>query len=103
MGVSCGAWHLGNAMNSDVWLLTLEALAVYLLVLWAHSLRTKVGLGPFYALLGGITAVMSGVTDAGVSVDVGGIRFMVGSTVFYTALLLGVFVVYVSTGRGRRG
>ena len=85
-------------MNSDIWLLTVEALAVYLLVLWAHSLRMKVGLGPFYALLGGITAVMSWVTDAGVSVDVGGIRFMVGSTVFYTALLLGVFVVYVFDG-----
>ena len=85
-------------MNSDIWLLTLEALAVYMLVLWAHSLRTRAGLGPFYALLGGITAVMSWVTDAWVSVDVGGIRFMVGSTVFYTALLLGVFVVYIFDG-----
>ena len=85
-------------MNSNVILLMLEALGVYLLVLWAHSLRMRVGLGPFYALLGGITAVMSWVTDAGVSVDAGGIRFMVGSAVFYTALLLGVFVVYVFDG-----
>jgi signal transduction histidine kinase len=85
-------------LNNEVVILGLEALAVYLLVLWAHSLRKRVGLGPFYALLGGITAVMSWVTDAGVCVDVGGIRFMVGSTVFYTALLLGVFVVYVFDG-----
>ena len=85
-------------MNGDLLLLTLEALVVYFLVLWAHSLRGRVGLGPFYALLGGITAVMSWVTDAGVSVDAGGIRFMVGSAVFYTSLLLGVFVVYVFDG-----
>jgi len=85
-------------MNSDVIILTVEAFAVYLLVLWAHSLRLRVGLGPFFALLGGITAVMSWITDAGVKVSAGGITFMVGSTVFYTALLLGVFVVYVFDG-----
>ena len=52
----------------------------------------------FYALIGGITAIMSWVTDAGVAVQVGGITFVVGSTVFYTSLLLGVFVVYVFDG-----
>ncbi len=85
-------------MNSDLTVLILEALSVYLCVLWAHSLRRRAGLAPFYALLGGITAVMSWVTDAGVKVDVAGITFMVGSTVFYTSLLLGVFVVYVFDG-----
>ena len=85
-------------MNHDIVLLAVEAIAVYLLVLWTHSLRSRFGLGPFYALLGGVTAVMSWVTDAGIRVDVGGITFMVGSTVFYTALLLGVFVVYVFDG-----
>ncbi|MCD4701177.1 MAG: VUT family protein, partial [Candidatus Aegiribacteria sp.] len=48
--------------------------------------------------IGGLTAIMSWVTDAGVVVQIAGITFMVGSTVFYTSLLLGVFVVYVFDG-----
>lgn len=79
-------------------ILIIEAMSVYFCVLWTHSLRRRAGLGPFYALLGGITAVMSWVTDAGVKVDIAGVTFMVGSTVFYTSLLLGVFVVYVFDG-----
>jgi hypothetical protein len=73
-------------------------LAAYALVLRAHALRFRFGLAPFYALLGGLTAIMSWVTDAGVAVETMGITFMVGSTVFYTSLLLGVFVVYVFDG-----
>jgi uncharacterized PurR-regulated membrane protein YhhQ (DUF165 family) len=68
------------------------------MVLWAHSLRHRFGPVHFYALIGGITAIMSWVTDAGVTIQVGGITFMVGSTVFYTSLLLGVFVIYVFDG-----
>jgi uncharacterized PurR-regulated membrane protein YhhQ (DUF165 family) len=49
-------------------------------------------------LIGGLTAVMSWVTDAGVKVILPHVELMVGSTVFYTALLLGVFVVYVFDG-----
>jgi uncharacterized PurR-regulated membrane protein YhhQ (DUF165 family) len=67
-------------------------------VLWAHSLRSRAGLAYFYALIGGLTAVMSWVTDAGVRVNLPHVSLMVGSTVFYTALLLGVFVVYVFDG-----
>jgi signal transduction histidine kinase len=83
---------------SDVFVLTTAAILTYLLVLSAHSLRRRAGLGPFFALLGGLTAIMSWVTDAGVSVQVGGITFVLGSTVFYTGLLLGVFVLYVFDG-----
>jgi len=79
-------------------LLFLQAMAMYLLVLSAHALRRRYGQAYFYALLGGTTAIMSWVTDAGARVSVAGITFMVGSTVFYTALLLGVFVVYVFDG-----
>jgi hypothetical protein len=79
-------------------ILLAEAVAVYLLVLSVHALRHRAGLAPFYALLGGITALMSWVTDAGVTVGIGGLDFMFGSTVFYTSLLLGVFVVYVFDG-----
>ena len=85
-------------MNSDLTLLAIEAVAVYVLVLGTHALRRRFGLAHFYALLGGITTVMSWITDAGVAVNVGGITFMVGSTVFYTSLLLGVFVIYVFDG-----
>lgn len=85
-------------MTTSALILISEAVAMYLLVLWVHSLRTRIGLEPFYALLGGITAIMSWVTDAGVQVEIAGVTFMVGSTVFYTALLLGVFVVYVFDG-----
>jgi hypothetical protein len=71
-------------LNPELAVLIAEAMSVYFLVLWAHSLRRHAGLAPFYALIGGITAIMSWVTDAGIKVDVAGITFMVGSTVFYT-------------------
>ncbi len=85
-------------MKSELLILISEAMAVYFLVLWAHSLRNRLGLAHFYALIGGITAVMSWVTDAGVKVQVSGVTFMIGSTVFYTSLLLGIFAVYIFDG-----
>ena len=85
-------------MTGQLLLLIAEAITVYFLVLWAHSLRNRYGLAHFYALLGGLTAVMSWITDAGVKVSLPHISLMVGSSVFYTALLLGVFVVYVFDG-----
>jgi hypothetical protein len=88
----------GAPMGNEVWILIVEAMAVYFLVLWAHSLRHRFGHVYFYALMGGITAVMSWVTDAGVTVQLGGLTFVIGSTVFYASLLLGVFVVYVFDG-----
>lgn len=85
-------------MNNEILVLIIEAMVVYFLVLWAHSLRSRFGPVHFYALIGGVTAIMSWVTDAGVKIEVAGITFVVGSTVFYTSLLLGVFVVYVFDG-----
>ena len=85
-------------MGNEVVILIIEAMAVYFLVLWAHSLRHRFGPVHFYALIGGITAIMSWVTDAGVAIQLAGVTFVVGSTVFYTSLLLGVFVVYVFDG-----
>ncbi|WP_051272130.1 sensor domain-containing diguanylate cyclase [Fundidesulfovibrio putealis] len=80
------------------WILAAEAFTTYGLVLWSHSLRHKYGLAFFYSLIGCLTAIMSWVTDAGVAVKLGETTFLVGSTVFYTSLLLGVFVVYVFDG-----
>lgn len=85
-------------MNTEVLILVFEAVIVYFLVLWAHSLRHQFGPVHFYALIGGLTAVMSWVTDAGMSVMAFGMTFYIGSTVFYTSLLLGVFVIYVFDG-----
>jgi hypothetical protein len=82
----------------EMLLLAIQLLVSSLLIFSAHALRRRIGLGPFYALLGAITAVMSWVTDAGLAVRLAGITFVVGSTAFYTSLLLGVFVVYVSDG-----
>jgi len=85
-------------MPSELFILIGEAVVVYLLVLFAHSLRNQLGLAHFYALIGSLTAVMVWTTDAGVRVHLAGLTLVVGSTVFYTALLLGVFVVYVFDG-----
>ncbi|MFD2256975.1 hypothetical protein ACFSSA_09825 [Luteolibacter algae] len=85
-------------MNKELLILIAEAVAVYFLVLLSHSLRSRLGLAHFYALIGSLTAVMVWTTDAGVRVELGGLSLWVGSTVFYTALLLGVFVVYVFDG-----
>jgi len=85
-------------MKGELFILIAEAIGVYFLVLWAHSWRSRAGLAHFYALIGGLTAVMSWVTDAGVRVNLPHVSLLVGSTVFYTALLLGVFVVYVFDG-----
>ncbi len=85
-------------MSYPLILLVFESVVAYFFVLWVHSRRQYDGLGPFYALLGGITVIMSWVTDSGIRIEAAGITFMVGSTVFYTALLLGVFVVYVFDG-----
>lgn len=85
-------------MNKSLLILIAEALIVYCLVLWAHAKRHRFGTAHFYAMVGGLTAVMSWVTDAGMKVCAGGLTFYVGSTVFYTAILLGVFVIYVFDG-----
>ena len=85
-------------MGNKVLILMLLSMVMYFLVLLTHSMRHRFGLVYFYALIGGLTAIMSWVTDAGVVIQLGSITFMVGSTVFYTSLLLGVFVVYVFDG-----
>ncbi|MHC1713279.1 MAG: diguanylate cyclase [Solidesulfovibrio sp.] len=82
----------------NAWILIAEAFAVYGLVLFSHSLRHRFGLTFFYALLSCLIAISCWVTDAGVTVQLWNITLLIGSTVFYTSLLLGVFVVYVFDG-----
>ena len=87
-----------SLLMNELVILICEAVVVYLLVLFAHSLRNRLGLAHFYALIGSLTALMIWSTDSGVSVMLLNMPLCVGSTVFYTALLLGVFVVYVFDG-----
>ena len=84
-------------MGIESGILIFEAMFVYFLVLWTHSLRQRFGLIHFYALLGGLTA-LSWATQTGVSVQLAGISFVIGSTVFYTSLFLGIVVVYAFDG-----
>ncbi len=85
-------------MKFNLLILATQAFLAYFLVLWTHSLRKRFGLTFLYALLGGLTVIMSLVTDAGAAIEIFGITFMIGSTVFYTSLLLGVFVLYIFDG-----
>lgn len=85
-------------MLNQLLMLIAEAMIIFLLVLWAHSSRSRTGLAQFYALLGGLAALMSWLTAAGLSIDIAGTTFLVGTTVFYTTLLLGIFVIYVFDG-----
>jgi hypothetical protein len=87
-----------NAGIAEIAILFGELVVAAGMVFWIHSLRHRFGLGLFYAFLGALTALMSWVTDAGLSIRIGGITFVVGSTVLYTSVLMGVFVVYVFGG-----
>jgi PAS domain S-box-containing protein len=84
-------------LEDGVFILLIAAMVLYFLVLWAHSLRRRLGLAHLYALLGGITAILS-ISGSIPAVDVGGITFMAGSTIFYPSLLLGVSVLYLFDG-----
>lgn len=82
----------------DVIFLFFQAAVVYGLVLMAHAVRHRWSLYPFYSLLGCLTALMAWITDSGAAVQIGDMTFLIGSTVYYSALLLGVLVVYVFDG-----
>lgn len=87
-------------MNNHIGMLIAEALTVLFLIFLIHSLKGKYGLLPFYGLIGGLTVLMSWITDAGLAIQFHGVTFMIGSTAFYTSLLVAVFLVYVFDGPG---
>lgn len=82
----------------ELGLLLTGTIIIFLMVLLSHGLRHRYGLSLFYATLGGLTAIMAWTTDAGLALEINGIRFVIGSTIFYTSLMLGVFVIYVFEG-----
>ncbi|MCP4642146.1 MAG: SpoIIE family protein phosphatase [bacterium] len=85
-------------MTSGVGYLVCEALLAYAVVLGVHTLRHRWSLAPTYAALGTYTALMVWTTDTGIHVEAGGFTILVGSGVFFVAVLLGVFVLYVFDG-----
>lgn len=84
--------------NSGLLILLVQFLGVHGLVFGVHHLRNRFGLIPFFVLIGGLTSLTTWSTDAGVAVHVGGHTFLVGSAVFYTSILMGVFITYVFEG-----
>lgn len=79
-------------------LLIFDAVFLYLIVFSVHFLRDKITLGPFYGLLGLITAVMW-IGPAGSSmIEVFGLNLIVGGVVFYNSLTIGIFIIYLFDG-----
>jgi len=79
-------------------LLCVEALAVYGLVFATHAARDRLTLVPYFALLGVLAAILRWTTDAGILYQVGPLTFLLGSVVFFTAILFGVFLLYIFDG-----
>lgn len=45
-------------MTTPAWILIIEAVVVYFVLLWAHSPRHRFGPVHFYARIGGLTAMV---------------------------------------------
>src|SRR5258708_35437545 len=82
-------------MKSELLVLIAEAIGVYFLVLWAHSLRQRAGLAHFYALIGSLTAGLSRVTSSGDYCVLPHFHLMHCYTGFSTPLVLWVFIFYI--------
>jgi len=85
-------------MSFGLVLLAVEALVVYALVFAAHALRRRYTLVPFYATLGLLAAALRWTADAGIQYTVGPLTFQLGSVVFFTAILAGIFLLYIFDG-----
>lgn len=85
-------------MSLGLILLLVEALAVYGLVFAVHATRDRFTLLPYYGLLGVLAATLRWTTDAGIFYQVGHLTLYLGSVVFFTSLLFGVFLLYLFDG-----
>ncbi|PTQ89976.1 diguanylate cyclase [Agitococcus lubricus] len=75
-----------------------QTLIMFLMLLWAHTARQKMGLGLFYSLLGCLVVTSLWLSSAGLHLELSIYRFVIGFSVFYTSVLLAVFVIYVFEG-----
>lgn len=85
-------------MSTGLLLLILEAIAVYFIVFAVHAARRRYTLVPYYVILGVLTSALRWTADAGISYHVGGLTLHLGSVVFLTSILLGVFLLYTFDG-----
>lgn len=85
-------------MSVGLMLLVIEALVVYTLVFTLHALRRRYTLVPYYATLGVLAASLRWMGDAGIQYSFGTMTFQLGSVVFFTAILFGIFLLYVFDG-----
>ncbi|MES1166011.1 MAG: ATP-binding protein, partial [Verrucomicrobiota bacterium] len=78
--------------------LLLETLIVFAVVLGTHALRRRTSLVFSFAVLA-FMRVGSWIATHDAMVSVAGLELNIGSNVFFTATLLGVFLLYVADGR----
>jgi PAS domain S-box-containing protein len=82
---------------SSAQLLLFNSLLLTGTVLMVHTLRRRYSLAFLYAVLGMIVATIW-ITPQAMSVSIWGMNFLLGSTVLYSCVLIGVFVSYVFDG-----
>lgn len=85
-------------MSDSVAFLLVEATVVFSVVLGVHALRRRTTLVYSYAVLA-FMRLGSWIATHNSMVEVGWLRLNVGSNVFFSAALLGVFLLYVADGR----
>ena len=85
-------------MSLGLILLLAEALAVYGLVFAVHATRDRFTLLPYYGLLGVLAATLRWTTDAGIVYTLGPLTLVLGSVVFFTSILVGIFLLYLFDG-----
>ena len=82
---------------SPAQLLLLNSMLLAGTVLAVHALRRRYSLAFLYAVLG-MTVTTIWITPQSLAVTIGGMNFLLGSTVLYTCVIIGVFVCYVFDG-----
>jgi len=85
-------------MNDIILLFIVPSLLIYGSIFLTHALRDKITIAPFYVLLGALVWIMWWVTDAGLRIEVLGLSFLIGSTVYYSAIISSIFIVYLFDG-----
>ena len=85
-------------MSEKVAYLVLEAMVVFAVVLGVHALRRRTTLVYSYAVLA-FMRVASWMATRDAMVHLGPVELTVGSNIFFSATLLGVFLLYVADGR----
>lgn len=81
-----------NAMTTNYFL---HSVAIYMLVFSLHALRRRITIAPLYVLLGGLGWVMWWITDAAVRISLFGTPVLIGSTIYFTAIIVTVFIIYL--------